>query len=350
MVEEVREALAADHPLHLLWLVSTIVQATVPDPPLLEAPEPESEPDAPDLDDLAESFIAVPIPETTALLAVLAELAEDPDLTSRCAQEVSQRDDELPPWIPDLAQTNVYRAVRMTHVLGDGDDLMLGVRLPHGYEMTCVVFIDHNMMSTAGDAFFVPDSLEAVLAVAEHNRTDADTELVEMSLNDACAWLNEALIADEISHTPMESDTWPACRPLVQWLCRSLPTGGSGYQGPAITDDEQREFLDRYFASLVGQRFDTSDHRNLLETCIEDGTGDPLRWSEVRVENLFNDAAVEIGYASFQCLQDLPDLLRAYIPFAHAEAGIRQELTAEALTAIDNAEAQFLADLGEQGD
>jgi hypothetical protein len=199
------------------------------------------------------------------------------------------------------------------------------------------------MMSTAGDAFFVPDSLEAVLAVAEHNRTDADTQLVEMSPNDAGAWLNEALGTDEIPYTPMESDTWPACRPLVQWLCRSLPTGGVGYQGPAITADEQREFVGRFFASLVGLRFDTAEHRDLLDACIEDGTGDPLRWSEVRVENLLTDAAFEEGYASFQSLRDLPDLLRAYIPFAHAEAGIRQELTAEALTAIDNAEPQLLA-------
>ena len=31
---------------------------------------------------------------------------------------------------------------------------------------------------------------------------------------------------------------------------------------------------------------------------------------------------------------DVPELLLAFVPFAHAESGIRQALTAEALTAI----------------
>jgi hypothetical protein len=32
---------------------------------------------------------------------------------------------------------------------------------------------------------------------------------------------------------------------------------------------------------------------------------------------------------------DVPELLRAFVPFAHAQSGIRDELTAEALAVID---------------
>jgi hypothetical protein len=39
--------------------------------------------------------------------------------------------------------------------------------------------------------------------------------------------------------------------------------------------------------------------------------------------------------ASLQSVLDVPELLRAYIPFAHAQSGIRDELTAEALAVID---------------
>ena len=32
---------------------------------------------------------------------------------------------------------------------------------------------------------------------------------------------------------------------------------------------------------------------------------------------------------------EVPELLRAFIPFAHAQSGIREELTSEALAVID---------------
>ncbi|BBZ05417.1 hypothetical protein MCHIJ_48540 [Mycolicibacterium chitae] len=342
LVAEVQEALAADHPLHLLALVSTIIEASLPQASLLESHE---DADSPDLDDLVEGLIGVPVPETTALLGVLAELVDDPELAALCAQEVDHRDDELPAWISELERTSVYRAARMSHVLGDGDDLMLGVRLPGGFEMTCVAHLDHNLHSCVGDAFLVPDSLDAVLAVAEANRTDADLELVEMTLADAGAWLGEGLEATELMYTPSESDTWPACRPLVEWLTYSLPTGGSGYAGRGLGYDEHQDLLDRFFGSLVGMRFATAEHRELLNFCLFEGTGDPLRFSEVRLTDLltatpFDGAAVPAGR-----LRELPDLLRAYVPFAHAQSGLREELTAEALAAIDHGESEYLAQI-----
>jgi hypothetical protein len=51
------------------------------------------------------------------------------------------------------------------------------------------------------------------------------------------------------------------------------------------------------------------------------------------------------GYSDFhgstEAALAVPDLLRAYIPFAHAQSGIRDELTAEALAAIDAAEPDY---------
>ena len=43
----------------------------------------------------------------------------------------------------------------MSHVLGDGDNIMLGARLPGGHELTCVIYIDHNLGTLVKDAFVV---------------------------------------------------------------------------------------------------------------------------------------------------------------------------------------------------
>ncbi|PRC57014.1 hypothetical protein C6A85_35705, partial [Mycobacterium sp. ITM-2017-0098] len=84
--------------------------------------------------------------ETTALLTVFAELVDDEDLRLRCRDEAAARHDDLPPWLGALTDVDVYRAVRMTHVLGDGDEVLIGARLANGDELTCAAFIDHNTM------------------------------------------------------------------------------------------------------------------------------------------------------------------------------------------------------------
>lgn len=145
-----------------------------------------------------------------------------------------------------------------------------------------------------------------------------------------------------------ESDTWPACRALVQWLGRLMPEGDSEVHAPQQDSTDSAPLLNRFFASLVGMPFDVPNHRELLELCIDEGTGDPLRWSAARLRQLLNAAAADPEDIPAELQLDRPELLRAFVPFAHAESGIRQELTAEALAAIaegaDGYRAEVLAE------
>jgi hypothetical protein len=59
-------------------------------------------------------------------------------------------------------------------------------------------------------------------------------------------------------------------------------------------------------------------------------------------------AVVDDDVIPFEVQLDVPELLRAFMPFAHAETGIRQELTMEALEAIDEAADDFRADVLEE--
>src|SRR4051812_11089921 len=76
LVDEVRRALATGHPLDLLGMASLMVEATKP-PPLAAFGRPDEQRPTVGLDDLIAGFVDMPIPETTALLAVLAELLVD---------------------------------------------------------------------------------------------------------------------------------------------------------------------------------------------------------------------------------------------------------------------------------
>src|SRR3712207_8869242 len=39
----------------------------------------------------------------------------------------------------------------------------------------------------------------------------------------------------------LTSDTWPACRPLVEWAVGLLPAGGRGYVRPEWSEAEDRK-------------------------------------------------------------------------------------------------------------
>ena len=329
LIDEVRQALDGGRPMDLLDLVSLLILATSAQQPVLRP-----QPDGPGLDDLVTAFIGVQVPETTALLIVLGELTVDDDvLRARCRHEVDARKDSLPRWLAGLAQATVHRVVRMSHVLGDGDELLLGVRLADGQEMTCAVHIDHLVMSAVKDAFFVPESVDAVVSLAKASNADPDTSFVDVGLVEARAELQLAL--ERYFSFPLEvSDTWPGCRALVRWLTQLMPVGPSIIDVPQHDSRSATDSLNRFFASSMGAPFDDRDYRKILERCIEGGTGDPLRWSEARVRQLVSTAMYD-DHVPLEVQLDVPELLLAFVPFAHAESGIRQALTAEALTAID---------------
>ena len=50
----------------------------------------------------------------------------------------------------------------MTHVLGDGDDYLLGAVLPSGEAVSALIYVDHNLGTVVKDAFVIPEPLEDV--------------------------------------------------------------------------------------------------------------------------------------------------------------------------------------------
>ncbi|MEE6194462.1 hypothetical protein [Mycolicibacterium sp. 120320] len=266
--------------------------------------------------------------ETTALLAVLAELLDDePAAQLRCREELAGRDEQVPQWIPALSQVDVYRAVRRSDVLGDADVIVLGARIDGEHELTVVVWIDHTTLSGIADAGVVPKPIDKFLArVTERS---IDTDVVEMSLADARAWIENALTKPTFAP---ETERWPLYRALVQWLVRRLPEGGE-HRWQAMDWPEVEELCDRFFATDSAAPFTDSGHRELLLELLDD-VRDPLRWSAARVEHAIGSAH-QYDWIPLEVALDAPDLLRAFIPFAHAQSGIRDELTLRVLAGVD---------------
>ncbi len=337
---QIRRAMADPDALHLLSFVSSLLSVADPRGRSHPFARADGATAAPTREDLAAMFIDVPTPETTALLSVIAELANDDDLLhARIRRELATRPATGPQWVSRLAESSAYRAVRMAHILGDGDNIIVGVRLAGDHEITLIVYVDHNLGGLVKDAFVVPEPISEILAQYQRIADEPDVVWEDLSLADTRAWIGEAIEIGAITFPPMETESWPQSRPLIEWVIRGLPEGGSGYQRPQWDSEELSQLADRFFASQWGRPLDDADHRGLLESLLWYGTdygpGDPLRWSGVQVEILFMDWLPRKIVAPAEYLAEAPELLGAFVRFAHNESGVRAELTEQTLAAID---------------
>lgn len=344
LLAEIRLRLREAHPFAMLAEASGLYAALDPRDrnPFAQGPSEE-----PTQEQLVASFLEVDGPETSALLHVFAELTEDDVLRARIRRELARRSHSLPEWVTSLAQVEPYRAVEMVHVLGDGDNVILGVRLPHGYELTVVVYIDHNLGTVVKDAYVIPEPMAQVVDfMREKTNRDPDMAWNDIDLADARSRVTQAVDSGAMTLPRFQTDTWPACRPLVEWMARRLPEGGQGYEPPewddAALDKLSQRFLESPYAETLaadGAQVELLD--SLLWFASGYGPGDPLRWSPVAVEILLLDWVPRKIASPARVLAKMPDLLRAFIRFSHFEKGIRTSLTAETLEAVDRWEPEY---------
>jgi hypothetical protein len=186
--------LRGPHPEELLHLASSLLAVVDPraKDPVARARGTASE--GLTFGDLARSFIEVRRPETTALLAVLAEMAGDELVVRRIRQELAARDDRLPLWLERLPPLAVERGVAMSHVLGDGDNIALAARTGAGHDLTVIVYIDHNLGTVAKDGFVIHEPIDRVIASFRSAAgEDPGVMFGELDLADARARITEAI-------------------------------------------------------------------------------------------------------------------------------------------------------------
>jgi hypothetical protein len=283
--------------------------------------------------------------ETVALLAALAVVMPEEGAQREFRAELDHH--ALPSWVTELDQASITGAAELTDVLGDGDDILVGVHWPSGRAMTAVVYIDHNMGTVVKDAFVLPEGLDRVRSLfAETAHQGARFD--DLDRSEARTRIVDAVDVGEHTLPPLESDTWPDCRAIVEWVASLLPEGGTGYVFPEWSDNQLNELRDRFLASSFATGLSSdADLGSLVDELLwfagGYGPADPLRWSPVSVEIILADWFPRKIIAPAAHLGRLPGVLRAFIRFAHAERDIPPERTAETLAAVGVWEPEFEA-------
>ncbi|GAA4842881.1 hypothetical protein GCM10023221_21180 [Luteimicrobium xylanilyticum] len=344
LFQSLRRGLRADEPLDLLVLVSgmlAVSDARVVD--MAAAPDVR----ATMRGDLVESLIGAAFAETTAALTALRTLLpdDDSDLVAAVDTELRTRRHPMPAWLSTLGQARVVGPVwKLTEVLGDGDDYVWAVELPTGEALTALVYVDHNLGGLVKDAFVAPTTLDEFVSAMRVNLDDRQT-LAPADPAEVRAVVDDAIRLGLMTYPPVESDTWPVARPLVEWMLSLLPDGGHAPEAHEWTPEELESLEEEFFASSFGHGVDRPEARGMARLLFEFAAsytgGDPLRWSGVNVEILLMDLVPRKVMAPAEDLAVVPDLIRAIIPFAHARRGVSPQGTVTALESLDHFEPLY---------
>lgn len=199
---------------------------------------------------------------------------------------------------------------------------MISWRWPWGGAATAIVYIDHNMGTAVKDAFVVPDDADAV-AASYRRLGDAHTSLMPIDPADARARITQAIAVGEHMVPPFETESWPNCRPMIDWLLRQLPASGTSYVRPEWSQSKRDRLLDQFISSPFGGVAGLTGEqvRGLAEPLVwfacDYGAGDPLRWGPVAVEIVLCDWYPRRVFGTpIDELRLLPEVLAAFAGFA----------------------------------
>lgn len=311
-------------------------------------PQPSSQPDV-DITRFVDTLISHDDRATTALLGTFALFLHDDAGRRRCAGAMAGRRWDVPDWFRSLGAGRVSRVLEMSDILGDGDDIFIEITWPTGHQLVAVAYVDHNIGGLK-DAFAVPMNLDEMLQHVDPRAAGGDPIFTELDPATGRARVEQAMRFADMLAPFFETDSWPASRPLLRWVLSLMPEGGDVPE-PRRWDDEEiatisSEFLQSDFAAALDRR-----DADLVEDILIYGTErthrDPFRWGPPRVEVFLVDWAPHVMYASFETLQRLPAVLRAFVRWAHEEIGIPEGRTDETLGAIERWSPRFLRQLRE---
>lgn len=323
--EQIEQLLAEPHPLLFLEYASSFANLLGADAARL------AEETGVDAETLIATLLAAGDASIDALLLALSAYLPDrvPAPLGRAGRQ------DRPPWLTRLGDAKATRAVAIEHVLGDADDLAVEVRLADGSVFCMVVLVDHNLGTVVTDAFALDEPLTQVVQQFEEV-AEPGTAIRDIPLADAGARLREAADAAELVEYLPDTGTWPQIRPLLQWVVRLLPSGGTGWPHDEVSD----RVIDRLVREITAEPGTAwgPDAADVVETLLRFAAssppGDPLRWSPAVVDVLFTQWLPEHGLDEREWMEQVPPAARAVIRFAHRRRDVPKVHTQATLAAL----------------
>jgi hypothetical protein len=338
-------ATRSESPLMLLDIASSMV-ASFDDSDLDDTDADGADPtEIPPIRELALQMLEATPKETEPLVRIWAQMLDDELFGRRIAKMLpTPSTKRLPEWIRRAEKIRPFRAAALISPVKIEETILLEISTA-GRSVTLAVGVDRSGSPYLEDAYLADGPLSNIV---EFSRTELELPVdeVTLSLADAGARLSEAFEMSTHMFPPIETESWPGTRPLLEWMLRKLPEGGTGYEIRTWEPEEIEELVADFRASPFAESLTEEEigHAHLLfEFQCNYGNNDPLRWSGTFVERLMCDLYPRKVMSPEDDLLLMPTALAALVRYANDRSGVDPVFTENALNAIEDNREEYTA-------
>lgn len=295
---------------------------------------------------LMDSLLSFPSTETDSLLVACAEMLGDSAFQTVINEEVKPRLQVMPAWLAELSSLRVKQALSFDLAEGGEETIALEVEGPRG-GFTLMVDIETLGSPYIEDAYAIRQSLEELTEQLSHNKLE-DLVTKPLTLEEARARLESALQARVLQEPPLETQSWPKIRPLLEWQLHTMPEGGEGYASSRWGPEELRDFLYDFKTSRHAFGFlDWEDQlvHSLANYAYTHGTGDARQWGPRLVARALKNVIVRKRDYSELEMQSVPRVLGAMVMYGHEALGVPDSSTQQVLDAISDLLPSYLGSI-----
>ena len=319
MLASLRAALDSPEPLEFLSAASAMLSVVDPVPnPLASLYGDEESLPAVSLDEFLDTFLSMPANETDSLLVACAEILGDAGLQATVQSEVKPRMEVISPWLAELPRLRVRKAAAFGSVLGGEETIALEAAGPRG-GFTLMISVAKQGAPFIEDAYGVFDTVDDLIGEFKRQGIEGLT-IEDLTLKEARGRIEDALETTDMTVPPVETDSWPATRPLLKWQLRGMPEGGEGYPD-AEWSDEQIDALTEDFVSSPHASHLPQSERELaslfINLALSYGSGSPLQWNPSLIERFLLDLVPRKVHYPRKDLRAIPRVLSAFVAYSN---------------------------------
>jgi uncharacterized protein (DUF2267 family) len=222
LLDIVERHVAGGQPLDILGLASaTLAIVLHPEPPVDIARELIRDRV---IEDVVLRYIDLATTDSLTYAAALAGLIADDTLRRSLRAALDGAEADIPGWLAELDHAQLEHTTVVRDLYDDDEWLLGGIHLADGSRFAFRVEIDHNADSAVANAMAMPTAVHEVVERLRSAASADEVAIVEVTPTDFWARYTEAVALADTMDEPPRTDTWPSCRPLIEWALRQAPT------------------------------------------------------------------------------------------------------------------------------
>jgi hypothetical protein len=172
------------------------------------------------LEQMLTQYVDAGTSDSLTFANVLAALVAEETLRRRLFAALDGSEDEVPRWVAGLAGAELEQTTVVRDLFDDDEWLLAGVRLADDSRFAFRIEIDHDADGTITDAMLMPTTVDEVCDRLRSGPGADEVAITDVTPGDFVDLYTEAVELTDARPEPIRTETWPSCRPAIEWALR----------------------------------------------------------------------------------------------------------------------------------